>query len=76
MIHLLAPDFKSIPLEKQTGGMEATDEESTDGTILQPSLPAVRLTTDAVPAVMASTCEWISCLDSSTLFWTQTLDAF
>lgn len=38
--------------------------------------PAVRLTTDAVPAVMASTWEWISCLDSSTLFWTQTLDAF
>lgn len=38
--------------------------------------PAVRLTTDAVPAVMASTWEWISCLDSSTLFWTQALDAF
>ena len=37
--------------------------------------PAVRLTTDAVPAVMASTWEWISCLDSSTLFWTHTLDA-
>lgn len=38
-------------------------------------LPAVRLTTEAVPAVMASTWEWISCLDSSTLFWTHTLDA-
>jgi len=39
-------------------------------------IPAVRLTTDAVPAVMASTWEWISCLDSSTLFWTHILDAF
>lgn len=38
-------------------------------------LPAVRLTTEAVPAVIASTWEWISCLDSSTLFWTHTLDA-
>ncbi len=39
-------------------------------------IPAVRLTTEAVPAVMASTWEWISCLDSSTLFWTHTLEAF
>lgn len=38
-------------------------------------LPAVRLTTEAVPAVIASTWEWISCLDSSTLFWTHTRDA-
>lgn len=38
-------------------------------------LPAVRLTMDAVPAVMASTWEWISCLDSSILFLRQACDA-
>lgn len=38
-------------------------------------LPAVRLTMDAVPAVMASTWEWISCLDSSILFLRQAWDA-
>lgn len=37
--------------------------------------PAVRLTTEAVPAVMASTWEWISCFDSSILFWIHILDA-
>lgn len=30
---------------------------------------------DAVPAVMASTWEWISCLDSSILFLRQAWDA-
>lgn len=38
-------------------------------------LPAVRLTIDAVPAVMASTWEWISCLDSSILFLRHAWDA-
>lgn len=38
-------------------------------------LPAVRLTMEAVPAVMASTWEWISCLDSSILFLRQAWDA-
>lgn len=38
-------------------------------------LPAVRLTTEAVPAVMASTWEWISCFDSSILFLRQAFDA-
>lgn len=37
--------------------------------------PAVRLTTEAVPAVIASTWEWISCFDSSILFLRQALDA-
>lgn len=31
---------------------------------------------EAVPAVMASTWEWISCLDSSILFLRQAWDAF
>lgn len=39
-------------------------------------LPAVRLTMEAVPAVMASTWEWISCLDSSILFLRQAWDAW
>lgn len=38
-------------------------------------VPAVRLTTEAVPAVIASTWEWISCFDSSILFLRQALDA-
>lgn len=37
-------------------------------------LPEVRLTTEAVPAVIASTWEWISCLDSSILFLHQALE--
>lgn len=40
-----------------------------------PHIPAVRLTTEAVPAVIASTWEWISCFDSSILFLRQALDA-
>lgn len=39
------------------------------------ALPDVRFTTEAVPAVMASTCEWISCFDSSILFFLQALEA-
>lgn len=38
--------------------------------------PAVRLTTEAVPAVMASTWEWISCFDSSILFCIHTFEAW
>lgn len=39
------------------------------------ALPAVRLTMEAVPAVIASTWEWISCFDSSILFLRQAWDA-
>lgn len=39
-------------------------------------LPAVRFTTEAVPAVMASTWEWISCFDSSILFLRHALEAY
>lgn len=59
--------YQTLKVKKQTGEISETRKD-TPAAVVPLNLPAVRLTTDAVPAVMASTCEWISCLDSSTLF--------